>query len=71
MATSDKVTVLAIRYGACSPCLLSPRNSVGGDKVMRGRSCVSGCVGWCVRQALPCGHNRDNSFYPITLKLHM
>ena len=28
-------------------------------------------TGACVRHALPCGHDSDYSFCPITFKLHM
>ena len=29
------------------------------------------CVRACVRRALPCGHDTEYSFCPITFKLHM
>ena len=61
--------------------LLSPCNSVGGDTVTRPfvggwvsewvRELVGGCVRAWVRPTLPCGHDRDYSFCPITFKLHM
>ena len=59
-----------------SPCL-SPRNSIGGDIVMRPSvgdwvsEWLSLYVRACVCRALPCGHDSDNSFFPITFKLHM
>ena len=54
-----------------------PSNSVGGDIVTR--PFVGGWVsvwvrGWVcgwVRHTLPCGHDSDYSFGPITFKLHM
>ena len=57
--------------------LSSPRNSIGGDIVTR--PFVGGWVsewvrGWVralVRPTLPCGHDSDYSFCPITFKLHM
>ena len=56
---------------------LSPRNSVGGDIVTRPfvGGWVSEWVGsWVrawVRPTLPCGHDSDYSFWPITFKLHI
>ena len=56
---------------------LSPRNSVGGDIVTLPfvggwvSVCVCASVRACVRHTLPCGHDSDYSFCPITFKLHM
>ena len=56
---------------SCHLCLLSPRNSIGGDIAMRPFGCywVSEWVCVSVLRALPCGHNTDFSFCPITFKL--
>ena len=64
--------------------IISPRNRVGGDIVTRpfvggwASEWVCGFVRarvreWVgpVRHALPCGHDSDYSFCPITFKLHM
>ena len=51
----------------------SPPNSIGGDIVMLPFLCgwVSGRVRVSVCCMLPCGHNTDYSFCPITFKLQM
>ena len=63
--------------GSKAYLLLSPRNSVGGDIVMRTfvggwvSECAPAWVGGCVRHVLPCGHDSNYSFCPITLELHL
>ena len=49
----------------------SPRNSIGGiNSYAAIRVLVSEWSG-SVRSALPCGHDRDHTFCPITFKLHI
>ena len=63
----------AIVCGWVSEWVCASRNSVGGDIVMRPFVCgwVSEWVRASVCRALPCGHDKDYSFCPITFKLHM
>ena len=53
--------------------LLSPPNSIVGDIVMLPFVCgwMSEWVGACVCHALPCGHDTDYIFSPITFNIHM